>query len=277
MTSLPNHPALFRDQHVHQVHELSWSHYPNGEPMVKDAPLGYGMGNILLRPRNIEELIVPLFVVEAMQERHEFRTTLVLPCVPGSRQDRLNPRGDALFTLKSVANLVNARNFSKVVIVDPHSDVTPALIKNAQVWTAARIIQGFQAELSKYDGVIAPDGGAVRRASEVAALLEVPLFHGWKQRSLQDDSLSDFGCEKLPPGKYLVVDDLCDGGATFIGLADAALTFPDVKLDLYVTHGLFTKGTADLLTRYGRIYTTDTVLSTSQHDCTVFPVCVRLL
>jgi ribose-phosphate pyrophosphokinase len=60
----------------------------------------------------------------------------------------------------------------------------------------------------------------------------------------------------------LVVDDLCDGGATFLALADA---LADVVADagLYVSHGVFSKGLDALLGRYGRIITTDSILDPS--------------
>jgi ribose-phosphate pyrophosphokinase len=41
----------------------------------------------------------------------------------------------------------------------------------------------------------------------------------------------------------LIVDDICDGGATFIGIADAIHEKdPDADVRLYVTHGIFSKG-----------------------------------
>jgi ribose-phosphate pyrophosphokinase len=59
------------------------------------------------------------------------------------------------------------------------------------------------------------------------------------------------------------VDDICDGGYTFIELAKAleARLEPyfgaDFKLDLWVSHGLFTKGYQDLSWHYDTIETTN--------------------
>jgi hypoxanthine phosphoribosyltransferase len=52
--------------------------------------------------------------------------------------------------------------------------------------------------------------------------------------------------------KVLVVDDICDGGGTFIpivnNLKEAFCEIDEkVEVDLYVTHGIFSKGTSSLL------------------------------
>jgi phosphoribosylpyrophosphate synthetase len=58
----------------------------------------------------------------------------------------------------------------------------------------------------------------------------------------------------------LIMDDLCDGGATFIVeaeyLRDSKL-LGDRKLYLFVYHGLFTNGLDTLLKHFDRIYTTN--------------------
>jgi len=75
-----------------------------------------------------------------------------------------------------------------------------------------------------------------------------------------------------------VVDDICDGGGTFIGLADL-LDERAMRADLYVTHGLFSQGTEKLVQRYSEhVICTDSI----EHELTlpgvhVIPVCSNLL
>jgi ribose-phosphate pyrophosphokinase len=111
-----------------------------------------------------------------------------------------------------------------------------------------------------YLGVISPDKGAVRRATDVAELLEVSVYIASKNRDPRTGHLSNYSFEAdLAAGSYLVVDDIFDGGGTFALLAGAV---PDgVTLDLWVTHGGFTKPgySADARTPYRRIYTTDSL------------------
>ena len=58
--------------------------------------------------------------------------------------------------------------------------------------------------------------------------------------------------------QILVVDDICDGGATFISVAELLKEAGIYgKLDLSITHGVFSKGVDELLKHYNRIYVTD--------------------
>lgn len=244
------------------------AHYPDGMPLMR-APLSPPTA-LLLRPRSLDTFFAALAWVDALAARGHAVPRLLLPCVPGARQDRLNPSGDYLDTLYSIAQAINARHFPSVTVLDPHSLVTPALIDRCHIVYASLPF------VAKHDylGVIAPDGGAEKRAGAVAQVLGVPLFHAWKRRDVATGALSGFACEPLEPGGYLVVDDLCDGGGTFVGLAETI--GGRARLDLFVTHGLFTKGTDELLRHFHRIYTTDSTL----HDkpgVRVIPSCASLL
>ena len=51
----------------------------------------------------------------------------------------------------------------------------------------------------------------------------------------------------------IVVDDICDGGGTFIGLAKLLKGRGAIKCTLAVTHGLFTKGFDKLADHFDEI------------------------
>jgi len=58
--------------------------------------------------------------------------------------------------------------------------------------------------------------------------------------------------------EILIVDDICDGGGTFIKCAESLKKYlPDCnfEMDLYVTHGIFSKGTKELDKYFRNIYT----------------------
>lgn len=61
-----------------------------------------------------------------------------------------------------------------------------------------------------------------------------------------------------PDKKIVVIDDLCDGGATFIEAGKILNEmYPDNDLYLAVYHGLFTKGFDELGKYYKKIFTTN--------------------
>lgn len=238
------------------VWPVDLARYPDGTHMVKFAPTLWPR-RILVRPRDLGEFAAAMFWVDSIYDRGGEVPELILPLVPGQRQDRLNPRGvgDQLFTLKSVAEMINARCFPRVVVLDPHSDVTPALIDRCVAYKPADLLD----TTNEYAAVIAPDAGAEKRAAGVAQKLRVPLLRAWKTRDVATGKLTEFGVESHDPCRVLVVDDLCDAGGTFVGLGKVLADIGD-RADLWVTHGLFTQGTTELGWHYDRIYTTDSVL-----------------
>lgn len=56
----------------------------------------------------------------------------------------------------------------------------------------------------------------------------------------------------------VVIDDICDGGATFIKTSDALRHIGhEGDHHLCVTHGIFSKGFSELRERFSRVYCTD--------------------
>jgi hypothetical protein len=64
--------------------------------------------------------------------------------------------------------------------------------------------------------------------------------------------------------KFVIIDDICDGGRTFIELAKAILDkVPDAKIYLIVTHGLFTSGFDQLNEYFEKVFTTNSYADVS--------------
>jgi ribose-phosphate pyrophosphokinase len=235
-----------------KVVEIPVAGYPDGIPLFHWE--GRAPSTLLLRPKNLHTFLAAMFLVDAWEARGEHIPVLALPFIPGARQDRLNKQGDYLFTLRSIAREINARKFPIVRVLDPHSEVATALIERCHV----RYVSPTLFTDSGYVGVIAPDGGAEKRAQMVATALQIPLVHAWKTRDIATGKISGFGHQTAPAGHYLIVDDICDGGGTFLGL-ESELVKAQITADLFVTHGLFSQGTAVLTTRFKRVITTDSI------------------
>lgn len=233
--------------------------YSDGVPMVKTDQfnaIAKNADTIIIRPSSLNSFVVAMFLVDSIKAAGGNLRTLVLPYLPGARQDRVNVDGDVLWTSLSVAHMINSRGFSRVITLDPHSPVMPGYINNLVEYPLERIADWF--ESVNYDGVIAPDKGAKNRAEIFAAALGVPITYASKNRDVSTGRLSGFSVE-LEKGKhYLVVDDICDGGGTFLGLGEKF--YPQgASADLYVTHGIFSKGVSPLTRFYNNIYTTDSL------------------
>jgi ribose-phosphate pyrophosphokinase len=219
--------------------------------------------------------IVALLMLKDALERtlgafNEVKYILFLDYVPYARQDRPCNEGEAL-SIKVMADLINTMSFDKVQITDPHSDVTPALINYSDTAHCTDIIASFPELLEAIDGgafdaLVAPDGGAIKKVEAVAKLLGLPVIYGHKKRDTGTGALSGFGYQgDVKDMNLLIVDDICDGGGTFIGLGEALRTGGAIEISLYVTHGIFSKGVDNLLNMFDKVYTTDSFVSGYEH------------
>jgi ribose-phosphate pyrophosphokinase len=114
-------------------------------------------------------------------------------------------------------------------------------------------------------GIIAPDEGARARAVHFRDRFypEATVELATKHRDPQTGALSNYQLSALQrAGRYVIVDDICDGGGTFNLLADAftrraAELEGACTLDLFVSHGIFSKGLGAIAPAIGSITTTD--------------------
>ncbi|MDG3009240.1 ribose-phosphate pyrophosphokinase [Rhodococcus sp. D2-41] len=232
-----------------------FARFPAGERHVRDlAPETESPCYVVVRGADANDYISAAMWID-LQHRKGHKVTAVVPYLPGARQDRGRPFGAAVY-----AGLINAMKADRVAAFDPHSAVMPQMIDNLVVVDSTRAVRRAVtngAGDTTYTGVISPDAGALERAGKVAQALHVPLYRASKRRDFATGALSGFDCEALPPGgRYLVVDDICDGGGTFLGLAEAT-GLPAAQLGLWVSHGVFS-GRADRLgLAFGEIITTD--------------------
>lgn len=197
---------------------------------------------------------------------------LFMPYVPYARQDRVCNEGEA-FSLKVFLGLINSLKFDMITVVDPHSDVAPALLecKDLQIQTQLDIVKlcsALQKHLipAKIGGrtavLVSPDAGANKKTMAIAA-------HYGHDRFVRADKVRDLATGKIldtivytedgiRDKTVVVCDDICDGGATFIALAKACKAKGCTKFVLYVTHGIFSKGANTLFDNgIDEIHTTD--------------------
>ncbi len=202
----------------------------------------------------VEELLVFLQVVKELK-CHTQSIRYLLGYLPYARDDksdfsegvyrmRLSPIYNELFALLGIG-----RN---VEIYDPHS---PDSTTRDTGYGAINVVNKFSfgEDLADY-AVIVPDKGARTRSSIRAEIHNnTVMFYCSKVRTptgvttILPQSLVDSINAGLQ--KFVIYDDICDGGATFIGIAaEVRKVAPKANIILCVTHGLFTKGVEHLLT-----------------------------
>lgn len=189
----------------------------------------------------------------------EGKVYLFMPYVPNARYDRHMVDGDS-FALQVFASMLNLIGFHRVIVADPHSDQTSALIKNCVVIPQHVVVLDTLNGDKDFDVLVAPDAGAAKKIYKVAEALVKPVVVMHKTRDVATGNINGVTLlDELPPNaNYLIVDDICDGGRTFTEAAKVLRSMGAQSVKLFVTHGIFSKGVATLLENgIDSIYTTD--------------------
>jgi ribose-phosphate pyrophosphokinase len=186
---------------------------------------------------------------------------LFIPYFPAARQDRVMVQGEPL-SVKVYADMINAMTLASVTIFDPHSEVTPALLNNCVTISNHEFIKKVIAKIGNDVKLISPDGGALKKIYKVSEFLGgAEVVECSKSRDVKTGKLSGFKVysEDLAGADCLIVDDICDGGGTFIGLAEALKAKNAGKLYLAISHGIFSKGFEVFDQYFEQIFTTDSI------------------
>lgn len=195
-----------------------------------------------------EELVELLLIVDALKNLRLNVEDLIISYVPFGRQDRVAVLGES-FSLRVFTDLINSIGAERVWIDDPHSDVTPALIKNCMIteqWQIFEKMLRFN-DMRKFY-LVSPDGGALKKIYKLAqAVMCLGVIECSKQRNVRDGNITGVTVNlpaSLTNEDLYIVDDICDGGRTFTEIAKAIKKDPTFtgKIYLMVTHGFFTKG-----------------------------------
>lgn len=184
--------------------------------------------------------LVHLAQLKDLLDAHQVQSTLYLPYLPYARQDKY-VSNMATFALRSFARLLNCLDFCKVVILDPHSEWAVRLIKNSEATYPFGL--WLYAEKSTEANILAfPDKGASQKYSSLYPLGK-RFVCGNKERDALTGEITEYQIVGDVKNKIvLIVDDICDGGATFVKLAHHLYAEGAKEVHLFVTHGLFSKG-----------------------------------
>jgi ribose-phosphate pyrophosphokinase len=195
--------------------------------------------------REASEIMELAMLASSVREYSRIWSKMIIPYLPYSRQDRICRMGED-FALRTFSEIVNNCGFQKVITWDVHSDVAKYLIADLENVEAKHFVSKIRFE--KPPIVVAPDKGARIRAGECSNVIGNGFIQAEKARSVDNSFVTiqledpDVGYH-IPPGEdFLIVDDICDGGRTFIELAKILRPLSGGRIMLYVTHGIFSQG-----------------------------------
>lgn len=242
--------------------------YPDGQiSALWDGELTAVDRVVRERINNYEDLMYVKAISEILQNIGNYTWKLFIPCLFGQRSDR---RFDAKqsFDLKIIAEVINSCKFHSVEIFDPHSDVALAMIDKSVKKTSFEYVNLAVADLYKPETginscnftLVSPDAGAYKKVFDYGEKLNLNVVAAVKHRD-EEGKIDLTFMGDVKDKHCLIVDDLCDGGRTFIELGKKLKEQGAQKVYLYVSHGLFSNGFEKLMETLDGIYCTN-----SHHD-----------
>jgi ribose-phosphate pyrophosphokinase len=239
------------------------------------------------RLNTFSDLELIICATQALKEVGVKNIELYIPYCIGARSDRKFMEGGINYVKTVIAPIINSQGYSKVTILDPHSDVLEACINNFEKEDNIDLVsfalvdyflsKGFETwSAENFENVrfISPDAGALKKVFHVAEAVKYrnEVIIASKHRNLETGKI-DY--TNVPMSVHdadkdvFIIDDICDGGRTFIEIAKAVdevrKLSSSVKRENYgknyliVTHGIFSFGFDFLVQHFDGIYCTNSV------------------
>ena len=175
---------------------IEMKHFPDGTQCLLDVDASYlcYLNNngveIEWHYENDEELVTLIYLVNHLRSKvPNTPLNLFMPYVPNARMDRTK-KDCEVFTLKYFAKIINGLKFSRVYVLDPHSDVTPALIDNVIVMSPEKYIINTIDHIKMFNDIndnndlyiYFPDAGAYKRYKDMEVFKPYNKIYGKKVR-----------------------------------------------------------------------------------------------
>lgn len=243
---------------------ISYFTFPGGELQVQ-LPEFIKSERVVIKwkPKNAADVMLLLLTVDALRRANISDIDLEVLYLPYARQDRVCAPGEA-FSLSVICKILDSLNVSTIRLWDVHNaELTLYLFKDTYIYhtKAVDIFSRFKI-FDDFDmsnlALCTPDQGAVQRVMDIVNTFELAMpVHIKKNRCPESGKILGMKYNvynrNIDTYNVMIVDDICDGGATFIKAAKLLKDNGAENLYLYVTHGIFSKGLDHLLLHYKHI------------------------
>lgn len=239
--------------------------FPDGEVQVGIPNMDRRLpAEIIWHVRNAEELFCLIQIGDILKRQEIIVERLYIPYLMSARNDRVMDFNYSV-NLRLVVDVVNQINAKKVIIAEPHSRRMYDLVKNL---IAVSVLD----ELNENEyNICYPDVGAQDRYER--KFRNINVLYGTKKRVGQDIINFAIEADNYDPTKpIMVIDDLCDGGGTFLGIRKELEKFNPVKTILAVTHAVQIEGIQKVAEVYDEV-----IISNTYKDWKDLPYNVKVL
>ena len=231
------------------------SRFPDGEVQISLGDFSH-KDQICVKCRitNAEELFIVTQVLDIL-DRHDVYYDVNIFYLMGMRMDRVMDFNRP-FTLKVILQILGNSNAEQICILEAHSNV----IYNSRFGNKFHALYLLRTDNinSKYQ-VVLPDAGAKKRYMHIFKESTITCSKVRDQSTGKILEIKIDNPEKLDGRPLMIVDDLCDGGGTFCGIAECfkKIGIPRDKLNITVTHMVNPKGIENLSKNFNHVWFTN--------------------
>ena len=229
--------------------------FPDGEVHLQLDEINRKEGvKVVMRVRNAEDLFLLMQLSDILHRQEVVVDELHIPYLMSMRCDRVFSF-DRPFSLKIVSDIVKGVGARCTYIYEPHSMRCVDFTNCAEKSISLSLLLEYLGSST----ICFPDKGAKDRYDEYRLKIDTLLCE--KVRNVDTGVLEGFKVvnpEVFFGGEITLVDDLCDGGGTFMGLATHLRKLNPTKLRLVVTHAVQKQGILNVASAYDEVVITNT-------------------
>ena len=185
-----------------------------------------------------QSLLELALLCDALQRKWVVLERLIIPYLWYARQDRVTDDGHS-HTLQVVARMIDACGAQSIEIVEPHPNDIASFFATPVAVVRTHML--FADHVDAESLVMAPDHGALQKATDLAWLLWADVAHIDKKRSKASDigAISMEVTADVQWREVVLLDDMIDTGWTIVKASRLLKEKWASKVSIYATHGLF--------------------------------------
>jgi ribose-phosphate pyrophosphokinase len=235
--------------------------FPGGEIHFKSKIPLNDIVRVNTRLNSSDDILLLCIVIDTIEKEGPHYLSVYIPYMPYQQADMNFSEGEC-FSLKTITRILNTLLVAEYKIYDPHSSVSPALLKNCESISNNEYIAEVIKEINDPNLILlSPDAGAYKKIYKLAEKIEFKgeIAQANKSRSISSGHIDSIELSKQDfEGKnVLIIDDICVGGRTFVELSKKLKERNIGKLYLAVSHGIFSNGFEELSKHFEKVFTTN--------------------
>ncbi len=224
------------------------------------------------RFNSFKDLEIIICTTKALRRLGIKEIHLYIPYLLGARSDRQFQEGGNSYLVDVIAPILNAQNYKSITVIDVHSDVAAACINNLKSIDNEELVKFALSHIYDNDSnygdrssvLVSPDAGSLKKIYNIAKEIEYKgeIIIANKHREIETGKIlsTEINLNVNCIGKdYIIIDDICDGGRTFIELVKAIKEkdTSNRRFFLIITHGIFSARFEELEKYFNTIYCTN--------------------